>query len=219
MRSHSARQTAVLVICSLALLQSGCGSVFIGRESAATCSVSGSGLKEGNVGSMEIEGVANNLRTFGLMGVIVPFIPFWSSGEDKAGRTVYLTFSPSGQEDFALDAQKIVLVNSQGESIPPSEIKGPYNRENLYDRTFPKATAGSFTISKKLAVHLLFPVDLPAPDHEFTVVLKGLSRSTEPIEAPTLKFKKQTSLGITYIPGFLCLHCGKFIDTKFVLAR
>ena len=51
------------------------------------------------------------------------------------------------------------------------------------------------------------------------LVIKGLSRPTQPLEATKLVFKKQTFLGITYVPGFLCLHCGDLLNTKWVLSR
>ena len=102
-----------------------------------------------------------------------------------------------------------------GEPVHVREFKGPFP----YDFTLPKSKGGAFPIHKKLAVHVVFPINNLPPDENFTVVLKGLYRSGEPIEAPKLKFKKQIAFRIIYHAGFFCLHCGPFIDSKWVIGR
>ena len=213
------RELLACAVCFLVMIQIGCGSVYIGRESAAEYEVRGNESGAGNETLLAIDGVADNLRTFGLFGIIVPFIPFWATDDDKVQLTIYLTLSPGSRDDIVFDARQATVVNAQGQSVAAKEVKGPFSSGNRYDFTLPKAKAGSFTISKKLAVHLVFPIAPPRPGDQFTLVLKGLASPPQPLETHTLVFSKQILFGLTYIPGFLCLHCGDLINSKWVLSR
>jgi hypothetical protein len=149
----------------------------------------------------------------------VPFVPFWrSEGEDTHEFTVKLTISPSTHDDVSLDARQVILLTEAGESISPTKVRGPFNIEDLFDLSLPKAAAGSFKISKRVEVHLVFPIQPLPPDHKFTLVLNGLSRSGQPYASTKLDFKKQTSIIVNYTYGFLCIHCGDFIDAKWVIS-
>jgi hypothetical protein len=218
-KMRAAKQQILFPICILLLMiQAGCGAVGIERESAAEYPIT---TKEDGPGtSFELKGVANNHHRFGLFGIVVPFVPSWSSGgEDKHKFTLYITISPGTREDVSLDARQVVLLTEGSESISPTEIHGPFNLEHIYDISLPRASAGSFKISKRVAVSLVFPIPPLPPDHKFTLVLNGLSRSGQPSESTKLDFKKQTSIVVTYIYGFLCLHCVPFIDVKWVISK
>ena len=211
------RELLACAVSFLVIIQIGCGSVSIGRESTAECEVRGDGSGAGNESLLAVDGVANNLRTFGLLGIIVPFVPFWFTGDDKAELTIYLTFSPGAPDAFSLDARQVYLLTDNGDSVSPKEVQGPFI--DLYDPTLPKAKNGPFAVSKKLAIHLTFPIAPLHPADRFTLVLKGLSSSSQSIEAPNLNFSKQTFLGVTYTLGLLCPHCSELIKTKWVLSH
>ena len=76
-----------LAVCLLAMAQAGCGGVHVERESAAEVTFVDGESKESQLATVGIEAIANNVRTFGLIGIIVPFIPVWHSADDKNGFT------------------------------------------------------------------------------------------------------------------------------------
>ena len=207
-----------LTVFLLAMAQAGCGGVVVERESAAEVMLVDGESKESQSAAVGIEAIANNVRTFGLMGIIVPFIPVWHSADDKNGFTIYITFTPGPRDDLWFDPKLFVLMPEHGEPAHIRKFEGPFNADP-HDFTKPQSKEGEFPIHKKVSVHVVFPINNLPPDESFTVVLKGLYRSGEPIEAPKLKFKKQTSLSIRYIAGFFCVHCGPFIDSKWVISR
>jgi hypothetical protein len=202
------------------MIQTGCGAVGIERESTAEYPITSK--EDGPGTSFKLQGFANNPHRFGLIGIIVPFVPFWwSEGEDKHEFTVKLTISPGARDDVSLDARQAILLTEVGESISPIKIHGPFNVEDIADiddLTSPRAEGGSFNISKRVEVHLVFPIQPLPPDHKFTLVLNGLSRSGQPYASTKLDFKKQTSIVVNYSYGFLCIHCGPFIDAKWVIS-
>jgi hypothetical protein len=118
-------------------------------------------------------------------------------------------------------ARQAILLTETGESISPTKVHGPFNTEDIADiddLTSPRDEEGSFKISKRLEVHLVFPIQPLPPDHKFTLVLNGLSRSEQPYASTKLDFRKQTSIIVDYSYGFLCIHCGHFIDAKWVIS-
>lgn len=201
----------------LLMIQTGCGAVGVDRESAAEYTINSK--NEGPGTRFELKGHAENHRRFGLMGIIVPFVPYWSSPGDKHEFTLYLTISPGTHDDVSLDARQVVLLTEGGESISPSKVVALIDTEDSHDRSLHKAAAGSFKISKQVFVELVFPILPLSADHKFSLVLSGLTWPGQPRESPKLNFRQQTSITVGYTYGLLCPHCKHFIDAKWIISR
>jgi hypothetical protein len=183
----------------------GCGSLNVGEESAAKgVHVHGNG----NQAMVSVEGTTNNNRAFGLLGPILPFIPFWNSGENTSSLTVYLKLVPVGNGRVSIDPLQITLITKDGERLHPSEVKGPFAEKSFLERS-----SYPVTVSEKISVHLFFPVSRVSPDHRFNLILEF----SEPHASMDLTFTKQTSLNITYTWGLLCPHCGEAFTKKWAL--
>jgi hypothetical protein len=209
-----------LAVCLLAIAQAGCGSVHVGRESAAEVTFVDGESKESRLAAVGIEAIANNVRTFGLVGIIVPFIPIWHSGEDKNDFKIILTFSPGPTSNLSFDPRQVVLELEQGVLVPVESFIGPIIEDDPYLTIKRENKAGPILLDKKLRIYLTFPVKPTPPGEKFSVVLKGLSRSGQSIEALRLEFQRQLFLGIIYF--FLQLNPHNIepsIDAKWVISR
>ena len=165
--------------------------------------------------------MAGNVRSFGLVGLIVPFIPFWNSGEDKNEFTIVLTFLPESANDLSFAPQQVVLETEQGVLMPAGIFRGDFITDDpqLFIRGN-KKQAGPVLLNRELRIWLTFPVKPIPPGDRFSVVLNGLSRSGLPIEALRLEFQRQLSLRIIYFLPTLNIHnMGPSIDAKWVISR
>ena len=223
MRIYSA--LLLLTVAMIAMVQAGCGGISVSNQSLAQLNYQelvGDDPSESIPDRITIKAVAQNKTTFALWGVIVPpIIPYWDSEDDKDGFWIVVTVAPRPW-DLSFDPRQLVLETEGGKLIPARGFVGPYtssvfNPQSLLDVSTLNRSEVPFPIMKEVTVGVLFATQTIPPDQHFTVVLKGLSRSGQPIAAPKLTFKKQSIRYLDYTFFKINPHSGPDISKTWIV--
>ena len=219
------RTFCLLAIVIFPMAQVGCGGLHIREQSFAQLSyreIVGDDPTENLLDRATITAAAQNETTFALWGVIVPpIIPYWDSEDDKDGFWIVMTVSPRPW-DLSFDPRQLVLETEGGKLIPARGFVGPYtssvfNPQSLLDAKSLNTSEVPFPIMKEVTVGVLFAIQTIPPGQHFAVVLKGLSRSGQPIAAPNLTFKKQSIRYFDYTFFKINPHSGPNISQTWIV--
>ena len=219
------RTFCLLAIVMLPIAQAGCGSIGVRDQSLAQLNyreLVGDDPTENFLDRVTITAVAQNKTTFGLRGVIVPpIIPYWDSENDKDGFWIVMTVSPRPW-DLSFDPRQLVLETEEGRLVSARGFVGPYtssvfNPQSLLDAKSLNTSEVPFPIMKEVTVGVLFAIQTIPPGQHFAVVLKGLSRSGQPIAAPKLTFKKQSTHYFDYTFFKINPHSGPDISKTWIV--
>jgi hypothetical protein len=209
----------------IAMVQTGCGDIGVRNQSLAQLTyreLIGDDLTENFLDRVTITAVAQNKTIFGLRGVIVPpIIPYWNSEVDQHNFWIVLTVSPRPW-DISFDPRQLVLETEEGRLVPARGFVGPYsssvfNPQSLLDVNTLNRSEVPFPIMKEVSVGILFSTQTLPPDQHFTVTLKGLYRSGQPIAAPKLRFAKQSIRHFDYTFFQLNIHGGPNISQTWIV--
>jgi hypothetical protein len=220
---HSA--LLLFTVGMIAMVQAGCGSISVWNQSQAQLDyreLVGDDPGENFLDRVTIKAVAKNKTTFGLWGVIVPpIIPYWDSEDDKDGFWIVVTVSPRPW-DLSFDPRQLLLETEGGKLIPARGFVGPYtssvfNPQSLLDVSTLNRSEVPFPIMKEVSVGVLFSTQTLPPDQHFTVILKGLYISGQPIAAPKLRFTKQSIRLFDYTFFQLNIHGGPSISKTWIV--
>jgi hypothetical protein len=219
------RTFCLLAIVILPIAQVSCGGIGVRNQSLAQLNyreLVGDDPTENFLDRVTVKAFAKNMTTFGLRGVIVPpIIPYWDSEDDKDGFWIVLTVSPRPW-DLSFDPRQLVLETEGGKLIPARGFVGPYtsstiNPYTLLDASSLNRSEVPFPIRKEVSVGALFATQTLPPDQHFTVTLKGLYRSGQPIAAPKLRFRKQSIRHFEYTFFQLNIHGGPNISETWTV--
>jgi hypothetical protein len=155
--------------------------------------------------------------------IVPPVIPYWDSEYDKDGFWIVITVSPRPW-DLLFDPRQLVLETVGGKLIPARGFVGPYtssvfNPQSLLDASSLNRSELPFPIIKEVSVGVLFATQTIHPGRHFAVVLKGLSRSGQPIAAPKLTFKKQSIRYFHYTFFKINPHNGPDISQQWIVSE
>lgn len=223
MRIYSA--LLLLTVAMIAMVQAGCGGISVSNQSLAQLNYQelvGDDPSESIPDRITIKAVAQNKTTFALWGVIVPpIIPYWDSEDDKDGFWIVVTVAPRPW-DLSFDPRQLVLETEGGKLIPARGFVGPYtssvfNPQSLLDVSTLNRSEVPFPIMKEVSVGVLFATQTLPPDQHFTVTLKGLYRSGQPIAALKLRFTKQSIRHFEYTFFQLNIHGGPNISQTWIV--
>jgi hypothetical protein len=150
--------------------------------------------------SVTIKVIPQNGKVFGLVGPLLPIIPFWHS--EAKNRFWFLISLLSQNGEIIFDPTRIALETERGDTFLPVGFNGPLlfedivrnnsdPRKILLDEKNLNTSASPFSISAEVLVGVIFETKTIDPDQHFTLVLKGLERGGHPIEVPPLKFNKE----------------------------
>jgi hypothetical protein len=222
------RTFCLLAIVIFPIAQVGCGGLHIREQSFAQLpfrELVGDDPTENLLDRATITAAAQNKTTFALWGVIVPpIIPYWDSEDDKDGFWIVMTVSPRPW-DLSFDPRQLILETEGGKFIPARGFVGPYTSpvsnprslRNRLDSSTLNHSEVPFPIVKEVTVGVLFTTQTIPPDQHFAVVLKGLSRSGQPIAAPKLTFKKQSIRTFHYTFFKINPHAGSDIFQQWIV--
>jgi hypothetical protein len=215
----------LLTVAMIAMVQAGCGGISVSNQSLGQLNYQelvGDDPSENFLDRVTIKAVAQNKTTFGLWGVIVPpIIPHWNSEADQDNFWIVLTVSPRPW-DLSFDPRQLVLETEGGKLIPARGFVGPYtssvfNPQSLLDANSLNRSEVPFPIMKEVSVGVLFSTQTLPPDQHFTVILKGLYRSGQPIAAPKLRFTKQSTRHFDYTFFQLNIHGSPNISKTWIV--
>ena len=216
---------SLLAIVVLTVAQVGCGGLHVYNQSFAQLpyrELVGDDPTENLLDRTTITAVAQNETTFGLWGVIVPpIIPYWGSEADQKNFWIVLTVS-ARPWDLSFDPRKLELEKEDGSRIPAEGFVGPfksstYKIKRLLDVNKLSESSAPFPVTSEISVGVLFATTPPLSDQHFTLVLKGLYRSGQPIAAPVLRFRKRSIRHFEYTFFKINPHAGPDISHTWIV--
>lgn len=150
--------------------------------------------------SVTIKVIPQNGKVYGLVGPLLPIIPFWHS-EAKDRFWFLISVLPQNGE-IIFDPTHITLETERGDTFLPVGFNGPLLSEDivrnnsdprkiLLDEKNLNTSVSPFPISAEVLVGVIFETKTIDPEQRFTLVLKGLKRGGHPIEVPPLTFSKE----------------------------
>lgn len=214
-----------LGILVLAMVHIGCGGFSFTNQSIAELpyrDLVGDDPSEILLDRTTISAVAQNRRIFGLRGVIVPpIIPYWHTDDRGEEFWIVLTISPRPW-DLSFDPNKVELEMVDGTRVRAAGFVGPftsstYVADQLLDANTLNDSGGPFQVAKEVKVGVLFRKSPVSPDQHFKVVLRGLSRSGQPLAAPMLTFRKRSTRHFEYTLLQLNPHGGPNISRSWTV--
>ncbi|HJT19810.1 MAG TPA: hypothetical protein VJ746_05040 [Nitrospira sp.] len=147
--------------------------------------------------SITIQVVPQNGRAYGVVGPLIPVIPFWYS-QAKDRFWLLISLRPETSE-ISFDPSHVALETEQGDTRLPIGFSGPFSvqdftqnsylNETILDEKTLNFSFSVISISAEVLVGLMFDKKTPNPNHQFTVFLKGIKKQGQTVLVPPLKFK------------------------------
>lgn len=159
----------------------------------------------------------NEHSTFGLVGYIIPIIPWptFSSSLNRPQFEIQIVLDPKG-DAFALDPGRIALELPAVPAISPVGFKrgpgafsdekgevllllGEPPSENVSCEVDSKADpapipVAPIAVSDRTCFVLVFPTPPPSPNQQFTLAIDGILKAGQPFPIPPIHFKKGRTL-------------------------
>lgn len=218
MKTPKATHLLISLASALAILGTGCSFIDVDNQSLAKMSyrdLFGDDPSESRLDRVAIYALAKNESSFGLWGIIIPpIIPYWDFENYKEGFWIVITVQ-SQPWHLSFDPRQLVLETEEGERIPAKGYVGPQESTYSYSNFKGSHEVGNlnttecpFPIKKELSVGVLFPVETLSPRQHFSLILKGLYRSGQPIPATKMRFLKRGYRHVSYTIFQLNPHGG-----------